>query len=120
MFNHESETIELMSKVMDVTTLRHQVLADNLANANTPNFIRSDLDFQSQLTQAIDSGDKSQLQGVTPVVQKDHLSPMSPDGNNVSVQKELGGMMENQLLYNFSARILDRKFNGLRKAISGN
>lgn len=120
MFNHESETIELMSKVMDVTTLRHKVLADNLANANTPNFIRSDLDFQSQLTRAIDSNDQSQLQGVTAVIQKDNMSPISPDGNNVSVQKEMGGMMENQLLYNFSARVIHAKFNGLRKAISGN
>jgi len=119
MFNHESETIELMSKVMDITTLRHQVLADNLANANTPNFIRSDVDFQSQLTQAIDAQDHAQIEAVTPVIQKDNVSPMSPDGNNVSVQKELGGMMENQLLYNFSARVIDRKFNGLRKAIAG-
>ena len=120
MFNHESESIELMSKVLDVTTLRHRVLADNLANANTPEFRRSDLDFHHQLTKAIDSGDVSQIEAVTPVVREDHVSPMSPDGNNVSVQKELGNMMENQLLYNFAARVIDRKFDGLRKAISGN
>lgn len=120
MYNHESESIDLLSKVMDITTLRHQVLADNLANANTPNFIRSDLNFHEQLSNAIDSGDSSQIQAVTPVVQKDHISPMSPDGNNVSVQKELGSMMENQLLYNFAVRVIDRKFDGLKKAISGN
>lgn len=119
MYNHESESIELLSKVMDITTLRHRVLADNLANANTPNFIRSDLNFREQLTSAIDSGESAQIQGVTPEIQEDHLSPMSPDGNNVSVQKEMGGMMENQLMYNFAARIIDRKFDGLKKAIAG-
>jgi flagellar basal body rod protein FlgB len=35
------------------------------------------------------------------------------------MQKEMGGMMQNQLLYNFAARVVDRKFNSLKNAIKG-
>ncbi len=119
MYDHEIQNIDLLSKVMDITTLRHRVLADNLANVDTPDFTRSDVTFQDALTNAIDSDNPFQLDHVQAVVEKDEFSPMSPDGNNVLLQKEMGGMMENQLLYNFAARVLDRKFAGLRKAISG-
>jgi len=120
MYNHEIQNMDLLSKVMDITTLRHRVLADNLANVDTPDFIRSDVTFQDALTSAIESGSSLQLNHVQAVVEKDEVSPISPDGNNVLLQKELGGLMENQLLYNFAARVIDRKFAGLRKAISGN
>lgn len=119
MYNHELATIDTMARVLDITSLRHRVLADNLANANTPDFIRSDVDFLDELRQAVDSGDKSQLSDVEAVVKRDKFTPMRPDGNNVQIQKELGGMMENQLLYNFAARAVQRKFAGLKKAIAG-
>ena len=120
MYNHESQVIDAVSKVMDITTLRHRVLADNLANLNTPGFVRSDVNFQQQLTQAIDSGDSAQINAVQPLVENDEHTPMSPDGNNVSMQKEMAYMADNELLYNFAARVVNRKFAGLKKAISGN
>ena len=40
---------------MDVATLRRNVIANNIANANTPNFKRSDVNFESQLKRALDS-----------------------------------------------------------------
>ena len=119
MYNYETATIGIMGKVLDMTALRHRVLADNLANANTPNFIRSDVDFLGEFQKAIESGSRSQLRAVQGVIKQDKYTPMSPDGNNVSVQKELAGMMENQLLYNFASRTVQRKFAGLKKAMTG-
>ena len=119
MYNNELSNIDVLTKVMDITTLRHRVLADNLANADTPGFIRSDVSFQDALSSAIESGSEMQLHNIQPLIEYDELTPASPDGNNVLLQKELGGMTENQLLYNFSSRVIKRKFAGLRKAIAG-
>jgi len=42
------ETV-LGKKVLDLTTLRHQLIANNIANANTPNFKRTDVSFAETL-----------------------------------------------------------------------
>ncbi|NCD32776.1 MAG: flagellar basal body rod protein FlgB [Spartobacteria bacterium] len=120
MYNHESDTINVLSKVMDITTVRHRVLADNMANVNTPKFRRSDVHFLDALRDAMDSdGGPDAIRDVQGTIDIDDESPASPDGNNVSIQKELAEMSQNQMLYNFAARAVNRKYAGLKKAISG-
>ena len=43
------KTVDLLQRSMDVATLRRQVIADNIANADVPNFKRSVVDFESSL-----------------------------------------------------------------------
>ena len=47
--------LEFLNREMNVATLRRNVIANNIANANTPNFKRSDVNFESQLKRALDS-----------------------------------------------------------------
>ena len=110
-------TIAILEKMMDVCTLRHSVLANNLANAETPDFRRQDIDFSKDLAEALKSGNRSDLSQIMPQVVEDKTSPPGRNGNNVSTHKELGLMLDNTTLYNTAAEALTRKMATIKKAI---
>lgn len=103
---------------MDSAAVRQKVLSNNLANANTPNYLRKDVRFTEALSKAIDHGDVA-IQQVEAEVYEDMEATVNAKGNSVSLQKELGAIAQNELLYNFAAEMTNQKFAGLRKAING-
>jgi flagellar basal-body rod protein FlgB len=114
-----NESIQLLNKLLDASALRQRILANNLANADTPRFKRRDVEFREMLAKAVDSADARELAIVQPKIIVDTAAPSRPDGNSVSVQRELGEMTENSLLYQFATRAVSRKYGTLRKAIKG-
>lgn len=113
-----NETITILGKLMDATALRQKVLSNNLANANTPGYLRKEVEFSSKLAKALDGGVASILK-VTPDVVIDENARVDDRGNSVSLQKELGEMTQNGLLYDFATQMTSQKFGLLRKAITG-
>ncbi|MCR5045126.1 MAG: flagellar basal body rod protein FlgB, partial [Treponema sp.] len=53
--NSFNRSIDLLQKALDVNTLRYQVTANNIANAEVPNFKRSSVNFESELKRAFES-----------------------------------------------------------------
>ncbi len=49
------KNLEIMTRELDVAALRQNVIANNIANADTPNFKRSVVNFESQLRRALES-----------------------------------------------------------------
>jgi flagellar basal-body rod protein FlgB len=77
--------------------MRQTVLSQNLANANTPGYQRKDVDFQSTLAEAMQSGmspDQVQFSANT-----DQSAAMQADGNSVDADTESAKMAENGLDY---------------------
>ncbi len=111
---------------------RASVLANNLANIDTPNFKAKDLDFKQALQQEMNSSqgfDMSttqdrhiEAQGFD-AVEGDVLyrTPQQPsiDGNTVEDQIEHAEYMKNALAFQASFQFLNSKFTGLRSAIRG-
>ncbi|NCC52743.1 MAG: flagellar basal body rod protein FlgB [Spartobacteria bacterium] len=116
---NEIDTIEMLRRMLDATTLRQEVLANNLANVDTPGFVRQDVRFREALSEAMESNSRIAADDLKPEIYHDELSPGRPDGNNVSMQREMGEMMQNEILYQFSTKLIASKFNGLIKAIKG-
>jgi len=113
------ETPILLKKLMDGCMVRHAVLANNLANVNTPGFKRQDIDFKKTLTDAIKAGDIEKLASSQPQVKVDRDAKVNDSGNSVSMQTEVGLMADNSLLYALSAGIISDKFARLHKVING-
>jgi len=112
-----------MSKVLDGTSSRHRVLANNIANAETPGYTRKDISFEDQLTAAItthNNDPKEQKNAIDQVpvrISEDAVSPRRNDGNNVNIEREMATLAKNTLQYEIAAQYISRKFSGLRKVI---
>jgi flagellar basal-body rod protein FlgB len=113
---------------LQLRAARAEVLANNLANADTPNFKARDFDFNAMLeaesrrSLEMNATDKRHLRGNVNV-DSDlmYRNPYQPaiDGNTVDSQMEQSFYTENALRYNASFEFLNSKFTGLKGAIKG-
>lgn len=114
---------------------RTEVLATNLANADTPNYRARDIDFKSALAAA--SGEKSASTVHLATTSAGHIgvntdngthapelkyrTPLAPslDGNTVDAQLEQAAFAQNTVRYQATLQFLSSKFRGLLTAITG-
>ncbi|GAA4496765.1 flagellar basal body rod protein FlgB [Pseudaeromonas paramecii] len=115
-----------------VRSQRAEVLAGNIANADTPGYKAQDLDFSSALSQAqgLQSGttelmrtNNQHLAGASAMSgtlkYRVPLQADTGDGNTVDLQQERSAFLENGLEYQTSLEFLNSKINGLLKALKG-
>jgi len=105
-----------LGKALDLYQQRHRVIAENIANADTPNFKARDLDFRQQLATALDDGDTSEMPEIEPVVDKQ--ATIKVDGNSVDLDTEMTRMSVNAEKMLALAQIIGRKFASLRAVIT--
>ena len=112
----------LLQSFLDVQTRRAQVIAGNIANTDTPNYVAKDLDFESYLKEAAKETDRpisrqnfDALQQPTLVDQP--ITVMGLDGNTVDMGSEMAKMAQTGTNFNFGAKMLQSRFKLLRMAI---
>ena len=108
--------MNLMEKVLDVTTQRHKLVVANMANVDTPGYHTKDIDFRSELRRAVDPDEGS---GFSPVARPVPGLLERPDGNNVSLDREGLLLAETQLQFGLGVQLLQHEFHNLLSAISG-
>ena len=115
---------------MELRAKRAEIIASNIANADTPGYKAKGMDFQEALAQAA----QKQQSGMKRTHDKhfdvrmelnNNVSfrvpnqPDTGDGNTVDVQMERNLYLENSLEYQASVQFLNGKIKGLKKAITG-
>ncbi|WP_150051160.1 flagellar basal body rod protein FlgB [Methylomonas rhizoryzae] len=108
---------------------RGEILAANLANADTPDYKARDLDFSSVLQQTLQSEPRinktnvGHMEASNSVLGADLLyrnpHQASLDGNTVEAHVEQAKYAENAVQYQASLRFINNKFAGLMSAIRG-
>lgn len=113
---------------------RAQLLANNLANADTPNFKAKDIDFRKALSQASEdlpmSGSEMQRTHANHLNSDGFAStssflmyrqPTQPslDGNTVETHIEKAQFMENSLQQQATLKFLNSKIMGIKNALRG-
>jgi len=115
-------TTQALAKSLDAMGLRHRVIAENIANVETPGYTRSDVTFEEQLKAIMESGDtesaSAKLRKLSAEVNADWLSPARANGNNVSIDKEMADMVKNSLQYEALVQLVNLKGGMLRSAIT--
>jgi flagellar basal-body rod protein FlgB len=130
------KTVDLLHRSMDASVVRRQVIADNMANANVPNFKRSNVNFESELKRALDSENQRpalELElsdpGHIPNWKErdyrdvqirrvlDYTSTYNNNGNNVDPEQEMMLALENQMSYVLMAQSLDFEFNQINSVL---
>jgi flagellar basal-body rod protein FlgB len=109
----------LLSKLLEGASLRHRVIANNVANVNTPGYRRLEVSFEDQLAQQLHSGRAEALAPVEPQVVETAGGPERADGNNIDIDLEMGELNKNTLLYNAYVQILASKMATMKSAITG-
>jgi flagellar basal-body rod protein FlgB len=116
--NNFTKTVDLLHRAMDASSIRQAVIANNIANADVPNFKRSNVNFESELKRALDTEnyrpalelrrtnpnhisdwEPRDYQDVQVRRVLDYVSTENNNGNNVNAEEEFNLALENQLKY---------------------
>lgn len=104
-----------LERSLDRTSMRQGLIANNIANVNTPGYKRKDVDFGIELTKAMgDSG--AQLMGNDAEIKITYGSNRR-DGNSVDLEGEVVHMAETENRYRLLSEMTTRYFNGLKSVI---
>ena len=124
------KTSHLLKKVLDLRQQNQQVIASNIANAETPGYAPSQLSSEKELAGAaghnssgmvatdprhipLSQGGVDRVEGrVTRTPDRSGIG----DGNNVSVDQEMLALAENQLLYEAAVQMLNKKMGLIKYA----
>jgi flagellar basal-body rod protein FlgB len=109
-------------KMLDLNVLRHEAIASNIANVETPNYKRLDVSpsFESQLSQAVASRDAGQIAGLQPELAVDNqaISGRS-DGNTVQLETEILKLNQNMVEHSLETQLVSAALMKMRLAITG-
>ena len=120
--------INVLDKAADAANTRNEIITNNLANVDTPNYKRKDVSIQSYLQQAL-VGDDSLDERIAGI--NTHLSDFSGyiytdssslsyrlDGNNVDVDTENSMLAQNQIRYNTLIEQIGQEFARYKTVLS--
>ena len=119
---YEQENYLVAKKLLDATHLRHESLANNLANVETPGFKRRDLPktFSLELRRAVERKDFRRVKSLLPRSMEDRQAkPVRMDGNTVQLDEELLAMNRNALNYEYLTQMVSGSIKELNLAIKG-
>lgn len=120
--------VNVLDKAADASWKRETVLANNIANVNTPGYKRKDLDFEGVLKQELGRCKHTSLDTKIDNLHMDHLNPsvytdMSNysyrlDGNNVDIDVEEVEYASEQIRYQGITAGINNEFNRMKTVIS--
>ena len=123
-------TIAVLQKSLDLRAQKQQVIAGNIANAETPGYSARKLSFEDNLRKATSSPEMtgrkpnakhfpigtSGISAVQGTITKQLSQNPYGDGNSVSVDDEMFDLAENQILFEAASQIIKKKFSMLKFA----
>ncbi|MBQ1890362.1 MAG: flagellar basal body rod protein FlgB [Selenomonas sp.] len=129
-----SSNFDYLGRGLAAATMRHEVISNNIANVNTPNFKRSAVNFEDLLAKELHLDNDGRrldmvrthdrhlpmaLPGkVHAVIEEDGTTTMRVDNNNVEIDIEMAGLAKNQLYYNAMTTELGSFINRMKGVIT--
>lgn len=119
--------INVLGTSLDATATRNEIISNNIANVNTPNYKRKDIRFETELKYAFLHSDDStvdatvrhlDLRELQPEVYTDYAElSYRYDGNNVDINNENAILAKNQIKYNGLMDSVNKEFSLLKSAM---
>jgi flagellar basal-body rod protein FlgB len=111
--------IDLLNRLLDVASLRQDVIAQNVANLNTPGFRSLEVSFEDALKQSLAQTSSGPATHPAPEVKEGAGGHERVDGNNVDVDQEMARLQKNALYFNIYTQLLAGNLAQFRAAIAG-
>jgi flagellar basal-body rod protein FlgB len=126
-------TMKLLQKVLDLRAKNQEIISSNIANAETPGYAAQSFTFEDQLKGALSDSNlhpvatrpnhfplaPSSLEQVTGLVTAPGDTTGIGDQNNVSVDQEMIKLSKNQILYEATVTMLNKKMSLVKYAANG-
>ena len=122
--------INVLDKAADASWTRNEVLANNIANVNTPGYKRQDLNFEEELERALGHSKYMTMDQKVADIKDKHLKPRvindysnfsyRTDKNNVDIDTENAYLAENQIRYNTLISQIGQEFSRYKTVLSSN
>ncbi len=127
--NNWGKSLDILQRSMGVNLYRQEVIANNIANADTPNYKRQVVNFETSLLKALESErepgfrpfltDQNHVpfhrtvdyRTVVPRRVTDFLTTAKNNGNNVDIEVESTNFINQQLAYNLMVSSASHNFN---------
>lgn len=120
--------VNVLDKAADAANMRNEILANNIANVNTPNYKRKDINFESILQAELAGGEtlydsvKAANRDLTTLdaqVYTDNASlSYRLDGNNVDINSEEAYLAENQIKYQALVDLMNQEFGRYKTVLN--
>lgn len=124
-----SETISTLEGALSYSSLKQKVIAQNIANSDTPNYKAKEVSFKSALKTAMEypvEGKRTDARhisfsqrGNSALITTRQNVSYNHNGNSVDVDKEMADLATNQIYYNAMTDLLNGKFRTLQSVIKG-
>ena len=119
--------VNVLDKAADASWIRNEVISNNIANVDTPNYKRQDVEFESYLLAQLEGANSSSLKKTVAGMDLDSLTatiyPDSNslsyrlDGNNVDIDTENVELASNQLKYQALVSSINNEFSMIKSAM---
>jgi flagellar basal-body rod protein FlgB len=109
--------VELLEAGIRAESLRQKAIASNIANLETPGYRRIDVKFERSLAKALSSGRPVNIREIEPLLYRPEQTPLKSNGNDVSLEAEVGQMVKNTLRHKAYVRLLEKKYRQIELAI---
>ncbi|MGP7817511.1 flagellar basal body rod protein FlgB [Niallia sp. 01092] len=120
-----SNTITSLENAINYSNTKQKVIAQNIANVDTPNFKSKEVTFKQSLTKALEANktdpkhmDFTYNNSAPKIAAKKNVT-YNNSGNSVDVDKEMTDLATNQIYYNALIERMNGKFNSLETVIRG-
>jgi flagellar basal-body rod protein FlgB len=118
--------INVLNKAANATLTRYDVIANNIANVDTPNYKRQDVQFESYLKSALSEGESldqavanADLNSLDPTVYTDNADlSYRLDGNNVDMETEQTYLADSQIRYYALLDSMSQEFSRIKTVLS--
>lgn len=116
--------VNVMGKAADAAWQRNELLANNIANVDTPNYKRQDINFEAQLRRALGQSRYETVDAKVSHITSTELEARvytdsanfsyRVDGNNVDIDTENVELASNQIKYNGIITSINHEFSNLK------
>lgn len=130
----DSVSYHAITKGMDASALRQKVIANNIANVDTPHYKRVEVNFEDAFKQALGKAPRrlagfrtdekhmpinamTDFRDVAPKMWRQNDSFSRTDDNDVDMDVEMAELAKNEIMMDSLVEVLNRKLKGLQAAM---
>jgi flagellar basal-body rod protein FlgB len=122
--------INILNKAASASWTKNEIIANNIANVDTPNFKRSDMNFEEALKKAMTQADTNNMDKKVSNIRLSSLNPeiytdyeelsYRYDGNNVDIDTENAYLADNQIKYYAYLDAINKEFDRIKMVLQKN